>query len=154
VILVDANLLLYAYDDSSPRHEAAKHWWERRLSSPGSVRLAWSTILAFVRIGTHPRVFQRPLSVDEACSHVDSWLERPMVDLLEPGARHWEILKRLLVEARAAGNLVTDAHLAALAIEHGAELMSSDRDFARFPRLLWRDPLDCVRLNLPAAAAP
>lgn len=141
MILVDANLLLYAYDAASAHHEAARRWWEERLSQPHLVRLAWVTILAFVRIGTHPRVFEHPMSIAEAGSHVESWLERPMVDLLEPGARHWPILSRLLARARASGNLVTDAHLAALAIEHGATLYSSDRDFARFDELSWEDPL-------------
>jgi toxin-antitoxin system PIN domain toxin len=141
MILVDANVLLYAYDAASARHGVAKAWWEECLSGPDPVRLAWTTIVAFLRIGTHHRVFSRPLAMDEACHHVASWLERPMVGVLEPGARHWEILQRLLVSAQAAGNLVTDAHLAALAIEHGAELRSTDVDFARFEGLSWKDPL-------------
>jgi hypothetical protein len=141
MILVDANVLLYAYDAASQRHEAAKAWWEERLSGPDPVRLAWSTIVAFLRIGTHHRVFERPLAMDEACDHVVSWLARPMLGVLEPGPRHWDILRRLLVSAQAAGNLVTDAHLAALAIEHGAELRSTDVDFARFEGLSWEDPL-------------
>ena len=140
-MLVDANVLLYAYDASSSRHTAAKRWWEERLSRPEPVWLAWSTILAFVRIGTHVRVFKQPLAIDEACAAVDAWLERPMVDVLEPGPRHWEILKLLLAHSQASGNLVTDAHLAAPAVEHGLTLMSTDRDFARFEGLAWRDPL-------------
>jgi toxin-antitoxin system PIN domain toxin len=142
MILVDANVLLYAYDAGSQRHKAARAWWEECLSRPDPVRLAWSTIVAFLRIGTHHRVFEHPLALDEACAHVASWLARPMVALLEPGQRHWDILRRLLVSTQAAGNLVTDAHLAALAIEHGAELLSTDRDFARFEDLSWRDPLE------------
>jgi hypothetical protein len=141
MILVDANVLLYAYDASSPRHGAAKAWWEERLSGPDPVRLAWITIVAFLRIGTHHGVFVRPLAMDEACDHVRSWLARPMVDVLEPGPRHWDILQRLLVSAQATGNLVADAHLAALAIEHGARLRSTDVDFARFEGLSWQDPL-------------
>ena len=142
MILVDANVLLYAYDTSAAKHRAAKEWWEGRLSSPEPIRLAWSTITAFVRIGTHPRVFDNPLALNEACEHVASWLERPMVGVLEPGPRHWDIFRRLLVAAQASGNLVTDAHLAALAVEHGAELRSTDMDFARFKELSWEDPLE------------
>jgi toxin-antitoxin system PIN domain toxin len=141
MILVDANVLLCAYDAASPRHEAAKAWWEERLSGPDPVRLSWGTIVAFLRIGTHHRVFEQPLVMEEACDHVASWLARPMVGVLEPGPRHWDILRRLLLSAQAAGNLVTDAHLAALAIEHGAELRSTDMDFARFEGLSWQDPL-------------
>lgn len=141
MIVVDANLLLYAYDASSPRHAAARVWWEDRLSAPEPVWIAWITVAAFVRIGTHPRVFSHPLTQEEACSVVGEWFERPTVQVLEPGPRHWEILRRLLVASQATGNLVTDAHLAALAIEHGAQLMSTDQDFARFPGLAWQDPL-------------
>lgn len=141
MILVDANPLLFAYDAASPRHEAARRWWEERLSNPQPVGLAWATLVAYVRIGTHPRVFAEPLSLDEARGHVRSWLEPPMVRTLAPGERHWTILDALLESARAAGNLVTDAHLAALAIEHGAVLLSTDRDFARFEGLEWSDPL-------------
>lgn len=141
MILVDANLLLYAYDASSPEHEVARRWWEGRLSEPQPVRLAWVTVLAFLRISTHPRVFESPLDLEEASAHVAAWLHQPMLGLLEPGARHWEILERLLREARASGNLVTDAHLAALAVEHGATLYTTDRDFARFEGLRWSNPL-------------
>lgn len=141
MILVDANLLLYAYNRSSSQHEAAKSWWEERLSQAALVRLAWSTINAFIRIGTNPRAFERPLSIEEACRHVTTWLERPMVAIQQPGGLHWEIFQRLLKEAQASGNLVPDAHLAALAIEHGARLCSSDRDFSRFEGLTWENPL-------------
>jgi len=141
-MLVDANLLLYAYDTSSAHHDAARTWWERRLSEPRLVRLAWVTIVAFVRIATHPRVFDQPMTIDEATTQAASWLERPMVGVLDPGPRHWTILSSLLRESRAHGNLVSDAHLAALAIEHGATLCSSDRDFRRFDGLDWTNPLD------------
>jgi toxin-antitoxin system PIN domain toxin len=141
VILVDANLLLYAYDTTSEHHQAARGWWERSLSDKRLVRLAWITVVAFVRITTHPRVFREPMSITESTDHVGSWLERPMVGLLDPGERHWKILSDLLHEARATANLVTDAHLAALAIEHGATLCSTDRDFRRFPGLSWENPI-------------
>lgn len=142
MILVDANLLLYAYDAASPHHEAARTWWEERLSGSQVVRLAWVTVVAFVRIGTHPRVFEEPMTLGEATGYVTSWWEQPGVDVLEPGGRHWQILSRLLVDSRASGNLVTDAHLAALAIEYGATLCSTDRDFRRFEKLSWEDPLE------------
>jgi uncharacterized protein len=141
VILVDANLLLYSYDTTSEYHAAARGWWERSLSDTGLVRLAWITVVGFVRITTHPRVFREPMTITEATDHVSSWLERPMVGLLDPGERHWSILADLLREARATANLVTDAHLAALAIEHGATLCSTDRDFRRFPGLSWENPI-------------
>ncbi|OGQ91073.1 MAG: twitching motility protein PilT [Deltaproteobacteria bacterium RIFOXYA12_FULL_58_15] len=142
MILVDANLLLYAYDGSSPFHERARNWWQDQLSKPDPVRLAWSTIIAFIRIGTHPRVYEQPLQIDEAVAQVESWLERPMVDTLEPSTRHWAILSQLINTSQASGNLVTDAHLAALAIEHGATLCSSDRDFSRFDQLDWNNPME------------
>jgi toxin-antitoxin system PIN domain toxin len=145
VILVDANLLLYAYDTTSENHATARAWWERSLSDTQLVRLAWITVVAFVRITTHPRVFREPMTITEASEHVGSWLERPMVGLLDPGERHWSILSNLLREARATANLVTDAHLAALAIEHGATLCSTDRDFRRFPGLSWENPLAQLR---------
>lgn len=141
MILVDANLLLYAYDTGSPVHQAARRWWESLLSGHELVRLAWATVLAFLRIGTHPRVFTAPLSIEEATGHVSSWLEQTSVGVLEPGERHWEILAELLARTQASGNLATDAHLAALAIEHGAVLHSTDQDFRRFAGLAWRDPL-------------
>jgi uncharacterized protein len=97
--------------------------------------------VAFIRIGTHPRVYEHPMTVDEASAAVDSWLARPMVDVLQPGDRHWRILADLLRDAGASGNLVTDAHLAALAIEHGATLQTTDLDFRRFPGLSWTNPL-------------
>jgi toxin-antitoxin system PIN domain toxin len=99
------------------------------------------TILAFLRIGTHPRVFARPMSVGEATGYVSAWLGQPMVDVLDPGPRHWEILSRLMSEAQATANLTSDAHLAALAIEYGATLVSSDRDFTRFIDLKLINPL-------------
>jgi toxin-antitoxin system PIN domain toxin len=142
VIIPDVNLLLYAYDSSSPSHERARSWWEHALSGREPVRLPWVTILGFVRIGTHSRVFARPMSVAEATGHVDSWLMQPVADVIEPGPRHWAILSQLLRRARVAANLTTDAHLAALAIEYGAHVYSSDSDFRRFPGLRFENPLE------------
>ena len=141
MILVDANILLYAYDSASGSHASAKAFLEARLSERPVVGFAWQSIVAFLRIGTNPRVRASPMALAEALRHVRSWLSRRNVTVLEPGSKHFEILERLLVDAKATGNLVSDAHLAALAIEHGATLMTSDHDFARFPGLSWEDPL-------------
>lgn len=141
MILVDANLLLHAYHPRSDRHEAGCRWLERALTGPELVRFAWVTLWAFLRISTNPRVFERPLSTTEASSAVSAWLAQPAAGILEPGERHWEILSGLLADGQATGPLVMDAALAALAIEHGATLCTTDRDFARFPRLKVVDPL-------------
>jgi len=142
VILVDANLLLYAYHPRAVQHAAAKAWLESALTGPGLFRVAWLTVWAFLRIGTNARIFERPLSITEAEAAVSSWLEQPNADILEPGDRHWEILTRLMSQGQATGPLVMDAVLAALAIEHGATLCTTDRDFARFPGLEWMNPLE------------
>lgn len=141
MMLVDANILLYAYHAGSPLHREARSFWEARLSEPEPVGLAWATVLAFLRIGTNPRVFERPMTMEEACQHVSAWLQRPMVRLLQPTQRHWEVLRRLLAGSQASGNLVADAHLAATAVEHGAMLCSTDQDFSRFEGLSWKNPL-------------
>ncbi len=141
LILVDASLLLYAYNTSAPEHARARDWWSRALDSSAPVGLAWVTVLAFLRLTTSPRVFPRPLAGAHASRQVDLWLERPQARLVSPGERHWPILRTLLAEAQSYGPLTTDAHLAALAIEHGATLCSTDRDFSRFPGLRWENPL-------------
>ncbi len=142
MILVDANLLLYAYDRSSRFHVRAREWLETTLSGPEPVGLPWATLLAFLRISTNPRALARPLSIEEASEIVSSWLDQPQVTRPEPGEHHWEILSALLAPAQARGPLVTDAHLAALSIEHGAVLATSDRDFSRFAGLRSTNPLD------------
>ncbi len=142
MILVDANLLLYAYNPSFHRHQQARAWLERVLSRPDPVCLAWATILAFLRIATNPRAFEYPLSMEEAVPIVSAWLKQPMVTILEPGERHWAVLTELLSQTQVRGPAVMDAHLAALAIEHGAVLCTSDRDFARFPNLRMLNPLE------------
>jgi len=141
LILVDANLLLYAYHLRSPVHERARAWLESTLSGPTPVRLAWTTILAFLRITTSPRIFERPLSMNEAEAAVSGWLVLPLVAILEPGERYWGILRELLRTEQVSGALVMDAALAALAIEHGATLCTTDRDFSRFRGLRIEDPL-------------
>ena len=141
MILVDANVLLYAYDTSSPKHGTARAWWEERLSRPDPVRLSWATIVAFVRIGTHHRVFEKPLALEEACDHVASWLRQPCVEVTLPGEHHWPILRRLMEATGTAGNLTSDAHIAARALERGAAVCSTDHDFARFPGIRHVNPL-------------
>jgi len=135
--VLDVNLLLYAVNESSAHHEPAKSWLEVCLSQSESVALPWVVLLGFLRLSTSQRVFPRPLTPSQALATVDGWLERSSVVTLSPGREHWLILKDLLRETGTAGNLTTDAHLAALAIEHGAELHSTDTDFARFTRLRW-----------------
>lgn len=139
--VVDLNLLLYAINRDSPRHAAAKAWLESALSGEETVAIPWVVVLGFLRIATNPQVMPRPISVDDAVDVVDGWFAQPSVIDLSPGDEHWRVLKDLIVEAGTAGNLVTDAHLAALAIEQGAELYSTDSDFARFARLRWTNPV-------------
>ncbi len=141
MILVDANLLLYAEDSLATSHAAARSWWDARLSGDDPVCLCWTVLTAFVRIGTNPRVYERPLSVDEAVGRIQSWLEQPCVRMIHATSRHLDVFGHLLATGQATGNLVPDAHLAALAIEHGCVLCSTDGDFARFPGLQWKNPL-------------
>jgi toxin-antitoxin system PIN domain toxin len=142
VILVDANILLYAEDSLSPLHQQARLWWDDQLSQSGHVVcLCWPVLSAFIRIGTNPRIFDHPLSLDQAIVRVQSWLDQPCVRVIRPTEKHWTIFKNMLQEGQAVANLVTDAHIAALAIEHGCDLASTDNDFARFPNLKWINPL-------------
>jgi len=141
VILVDANVLLYAEDSLSPYHDTARQWWDAQLSGRSPVCLCWTVLTAFIRVGTNRRVFERPLSLNEAIHRVQSWVDQPCTRLIYPTEQHWQVLQELLEQGQAIGNLVTDAHLAALAIEHGCQLYSTDSDFARFPKLKWSNPL-------------
>jgi hypothetical protein len=141
VILVDANILLYAEDQCSPRHKAARQWWDAQLSGAAQVCLCWTILCAFIRISTSSRIFEHPLSIDQSVSRIQSWMNQPSVRLIHPTERHWVILRQLLIESRATANLVSDAHLATLAIEHNCELFSTDADFARFSKVKWRNPL-------------
>ena len=144
MILVDANLLLYAYHSRAAEHEASRTWLEATLSGSQLVRFAWLTLWAFLRISTNPRVFERPLSMAEAEALVSSWLAQPVAGVLEPGERHWEILQGLTRSGQTAGPLVMDAALAAIAIEHGATLCTTDRDFTRFAGLTCMNPLHAL----------
>ena len=141
MIVVDANLLIHAYNPRSADHDASRAWLERTLSQGTPVRLAWVTLWAFLRITTHHRVFEHPFSIAEAGAIIDTWLAHPAVDVLEPGDRHWSLLRDLAGHTQAVGPLMMDAGLAALAIEHGATLMTTDRDFARFAELRWENPI-------------
>jgi toxin-antitoxin system PIN domain toxin len=141
LILVDANILLYAEDQLSPSHEQARAWWDAQLSGASPVCLCWTVLGAFIRIGTNPRVFERPLSLEEAIARVESWLDQPCTRIITPTERHWVVYQQMLCDGKAVANLVTDAHLAALAVEHGCEVVSTDSDFARFPGIRWRNPL-------------
>ena len=141
MIFVDANILLYAEDELSPLHEEARLWWDKQLSGSSPVCLCWTVISAYIRIGTNSRVFKYPLSLTQAYDRVQSWLGQPCVRIVTPTQRHWSVFGELLLNGQAAANLVTDAHLAALAIQHGCELNSTDSDFARFPGLRWTNPL-------------
>jgi toxin-antitoxin system PIN domain toxin len=140
-MLLDVNLLLYAYDSTSKEHHRAKSWFEQILMGPETVALPWATILAFLRIATTPRIETKPLDLHEAVSIAADWLERGNVIIVHPTDRHWMILRNLLPKSRIRGSLIMDAHLAALAIEHGATLCTNDRDFARFPGLKVEYPL-------------
>ncbi len=141
MILVDANILLYAEDSLHPRNQQAREWWDGQLSQTGTVCLCWTVLSAFIRIGTNPRVFEHPLSLKQALARVQSWLDQPCTRVVRPTERHWTVFQQMLTDGQAIANLVTDAHLAALAIEHGCELASTDSDFARFPKLKWSNPL-------------
>lgn len=140
--LIDANLLLYAYNTSSDRHRLARQWIEQVFSSPEPVGLSWITILAFLRIATNPRAFQKPVSERDALKIVDEWLSIPQVRVFEPGPQFWTILSRLVLDGQARGPLMTDAYLAAIAIEHGLVLCTNDKDFARFDGLRVFNPLN------------
>ena len=137
MIVVDANVLIYAHNADSPLHARARTWLEAVLSGKDSIGFSWSTITAFLRIATNRRAIDHPLTIEQASSIVGSWFASPAAVVLVPGPNHWNILSALLQSGQATGNLVPDAHLAALAIEYGATLISSDRDFARFPDLVF-----------------
>ena len=141
MILIDANLLLYAYHPKAEQHEKSRRWLEAVLSGTDVVGFAWLTLWAFVRISTNPRVFDNPLSASEAADAVSSWLDQPVSTILQPGERHWDILRAVARDGQAVGPLFMDAVLAAIAMEHGATLCTTDRDFARFPGLKWTNPL-------------
>ena len=141
MIILDANILLYAYDNASMLHSKARSWVEDVFSGTTPIGLPWQTIDAFLRIMTNSRLPGERFSIGEAARIAELWLEQPNVRPLAPGEDHWPLFRQMLIEGQASGPLVTDAHLAALAIEYGGVLYTTDRDFARFPGLRWENPL-------------
>lgn len=141
MIIIDANLLIYAVNEDAPLHDKARVWLEEVLSGTETAGFSWSVLLAFLRLATKPGIFMRPLPVETALDLVDAWLGQPCAVTVSPGVRHGRILRDLLMPLGTGGNLTSDAHLAALAIEHGAELCSCDSDFQRFARVRWRNPI-------------
>ncbi len=140
MILPDVNVLIHAHNLESPVHNDARDWWDEQLAGTTGVGLAWITILGFVRITTHPRVLERPLRVVDAMNRVGSWLALPHVHIPQPSDRHFERLRSSFERLGVGGNLTTDAHLAAIALDRGYLLISTDADFARFPGLRWDNP--------------
>ena len=141
MILVDANLLIYAIDADSRSHAKARRWLEKTLSGTIRVGLPWIVLLAFMRVTTRPGFMRSPLSPERALAYLNGWLEQPFVEAIGPGQHHWSILTNLLRSTGTAGNLTTDAHIAALALEHGYRIYSADNDFKRFPGITHVNPL-------------
>ncbi len=141
MILPDINLLVYAYNSDAPLHPAARRWWEDSLSGTKPVRLPWVVLLGYLRLMTSRHVLTDPFEPIEVVGHIRSWLGRPNARILQPGPRHLDLMETLIRDVGISGKLTTDTHLAALAIEHQAELQSNDLDFSRFPGLRWSNPL-------------
>jgi hypothetical protein len=141
MILVDVNLLVYAHDESSKLHPQARLWWETQLNGSQLIGLSWVGVLGFIRLLTNPRIFENPFSPPEILEIVRTWLEQPHVKIIHPSEQHFSRLAKLIEQVGTAGNLTTDAHLAALAIERGLILHTTDADFSRFPGLKWKNPL-------------
>jgi len=141
VILVDANILVYSHVKSFAQHEPARHWLDQQLNGSTRVGLPWASVLAFLRLVTNPRVFERPEAMSDAWRQVRHWLACESVWIPQPTERHADLLDQLLALPGLHANLVPDAHMAALALEHGLTLYSTDGDFARFPMLRWSNPL-------------
>lgn len=139
--VIDLNILIYAINKDAPNHQQARKWWENCLAEIEAIGLPWIVLLGFIRITTNPRVFTNPLSPEDATALIDDWLKQPSVEIISPTERHWEILKKLILQLGTASNLTTDAHIAALAIENGGVLFSTDNDFSRFEHLKWENPL-------------
>ena len=139
--IVDLNLLIYAVNENAPDHRSARNWWENCLSGSETIGLPWVVILGFLRITTNPKIMPTPLKHDQAVELIDSWLNQAPVRIVNPTGRHWEILQQFILHLGTASNLTTDAHIAALAVESGCTLYSTDNDFSRFPNLKWRNPI-------------
>ena len=141
MIVSDANLLLYAYDQGAPQHKKALLWFQQALMGQELVGLPWSSVAAFLRVITNPKLPGDRFTAEEAAEIVEEWMGQPNVRFLAPGERHWAALRAMMIDGQARGPLVSDAQLAALTIEHGGVLHTTDRDFARFPGLRWMNPL-------------
>jgi len=142
VIIPDINILVHAYNLDSREHQPARRWWESTLRSPRPIGLPWATMLGFMRVSTIPRLTKRPLFPREATARVRSWLSAPNVQIVIPGETHAQLVFGMLEELGTAGNLTTDVHLAALAMEYNAEIATTDADFARFRGLRWFNPTE------------
>jgi uncharacterized protein len=141
MILPDINLLIHAHNLDSPDHRAAREWWDTALSGTEIVGLTWVVLLGFVRITTHRAILNNPWPVEETLQRIEAWIAQPNVRIIHPTHRHAEWFGQFLRSVGTAGNLTTDAHLAALAMEHGCTVYTTDADFARFPGLRWTNPL-------------
>ena len=141
MIVVDANLLIYAYDLDSAHHKKSLSWLEELLSGVEAVGLPWQSVSAFLRVITNRRLPGTRVTLEQAVQVVDEWLQQPNVQVLVPADQHWSVLRQMILEGRASGPLVSDAEIAAITIEQGAVLHTTDRDFARFPGLRWKNPL-------------
>ena len=139
--IVDLNILLYAVNPDAPHHGRVTGWWEKALNGDETIGLAWAVAVGFLRVSTNPRAFPDPLAPEDAIDHVETWLALDVVSLVTETRDHWRTLRSLLKDTGAAGNLASDAHLAALALTHGATLASCDADFSRFRKLRWENPL-------------
>lgn len=143
--IVDLNVLLYAVNPDVPQHDRIVEWWEDALNGDETIGLAWAVVVGFLRVSTNPRIFPDPLPSEDAIAQLDTWLALDVVSLVTETGEQWPMLRALLADAGVAGNLAADAHLAALAVTHGATLVSCDGDFARFGRLRWENPLRYAR---------
>ena len=143
--IVDLNVLLYAVNPDAPQHDRIVAWWEDALNGDETIGLAWTVVVGFLRVSTNPRIFPDPLPPEDAIAQIDTWLALDVVSLVTETGEQWSMLRALLADAGVAGNLAADAHLAALAVTHGATLVSCDGDFARFGRLRWENPLRYAR---------
>lgn len=139
-MIVDVNVLLYAVDESSPQHGHAHRWLEEAFNGDARVGLPWHSLIGFQRVATHPRIFREPMTADEAWGYVEDWLQQDLAWIPQPTDRHRRTLGKLMTGHQVTGNLVSDAHLVALAIEHGVAVCSFDADVARFPQVKWINP--------------
>lgn len=139
--IIDTTLLVYAYVPAFDQHAAARRWFEQALVEDESVGLAWVSVLGFVRVVTNPRIFRVPLLLDRAVAVVDEWFQQQSVEIVLPTPRHWTTLRTMLTTGQSGGPMTTDAHVAALAVEHGATVYTTDRDFLRFPGVRVVNPI-------------